>query len=362
MKGINNLRYDRVELDGHNMYNTYRGTEERGMTEYEGFLKCKLIHSKGLSLIVPDLIYIMDNVIDFSWIQFYSFMPNDLAKLDDDNIVGSVYIDISFGQTIQVKFFSQNHIKNFYDNSNLFKCTIIGPSNLSEYYTGKGKLLEGTPYIYLYHHTSDAAKDAILESSNFRGSAWNFQGTKELENISYAYFTSLDKIRTPEDLFMIAMSTNEIINLITDITDEIIAIKVYRESTDNRPAVIKRLVNSTILSNNHIWMHNMHPNVYYEPCGPFIYRVGLLPNTILSFNDEIIVKSDNIKLTGYIVLGDASTKDGIIAPFDEENTTHLFKIEPFLDNDTNILEFWFNNGNKDLYSHKDVELQKFKSK
>lgn len=358
-----NRNYDRTEDADNNHYNTIRGTEPIGNKDYEGFLKCKLVHTQGLSVIVPDLIYIMDDSENFTWFQFYSFMANQLTKFDDNEIFGSIHVDIAFGQTLRVTISNEWHITNFQDQSNLFKCRITGPDNLMDYNTGKGKLINGIPFIYLYHHTLPYTKQLILKSSNYRGSLWNYQGTKSLTTICYAYFTSLDIIEKPNDLKMIAMANNGLMHLMVDVTKEIVPITVYRENTSNRTATLKQLIDTTIILNNHIWMHTHDDNgtTYYELCSAFIYRVGLEPNTTLPFTDETIFRVDNVKTTGYIILGDSTTKLGLLAPFDEEFTTHIFKIEPFYKLNTNILKFWFDNGNKDLYTDKTVDPEKFAS-
>jgi len=352
-----NTHFDRIEQADNNHYNNIRGTEPIGSKDYEGFLKCKLVHSQGFSVIVPDLIYIMDDSENFTWFQFYSFMANQLTKFDDKEIFGSVCVDIAFGNTLRLTIQHEWHVANFQDHSNLFKCRITGIDNLMDYSTGKGKLINGIPYIYLYHHTVPDTKQLILESSNYRGSLWNYQGTKTLTNICYAYFTSLDTIQKTNDLKMIAMANNGEMHLVVDVTKEIVPINVYRDNANNRTATLKQLIDTTIILNNHIWMHTHDDNgtIYYELCSPFIYRVGLEPKTTLPFVNETIDRVDNIKTTGYIILGDSTTKLGLLAPFDEEHTTHLFKIEPFYTLKTNILKFWFDNGNKDLYTDKDVD-------
>ena len=70
-----NLRLDRKESNTEHFYNQIRGDKPLELFKHEGFVKCKLIHSKGKSLIVPDLIYLMIDDTKFEWIQFYSFLP-----------------------------------------------------------------------------------------------------------------------------------------------------------------------------------------------------------------------------------------------------------------------------------------------
>ena len=313
------------------------------------------------SVIVPDLIYIMNDEEEFYWLQFYSFLPNHLNKFSDTEIIGTINIDIAWGHTLTLTFRNEDHKENFEDHSNLYECTIIGPKNLLDFSTGKGKVIEGKPFINLYHHTTPEVKLLIEKSSNYIGSVWNYQGTKKLESICYAYFTSLNKIIQEQDLTQIAMANEGLLYLIKDISQEVIPIKVYRENTKNRTATLKQLIDTTTLMNNPIYMHTQDDlsYVYYEISNAFIYRIGLNPKMLLPFENGILNRTENIVITDHIILGDATTELGLLAPFDEENTEHIFKIEPFHNLDTNILKFWFDNNNSDLFSHKNITKPKF---
>lgn len=57
-------------------------------------------------------------------------------------------------------------------------------------------------------------------------------------------------------------------------------------------------------------------------------------------------------------MGDCDFPDGVVAPFDEENTEHIFKIEK-LNLNNNLFDFWYEHANSDQYSNKEVEFQKF---
>jgi hypothetical protein len=301
----------------------------------------------------------MDNDTDFSWFQFYSFVPNIICQISENEIFGTIYIDISCGHSLRITISNQDHLTNYPDDSNLFRCRITGPADLLTYSTGRGKVINNIPHITLYHHTLPAIVDLINGSLNYRGSLWNYQGTKKLENINYAYFTSLDVINKQSDLRMIAMSTNGEIILRKDLSDEVITIPVYRESTSNRTATLQQFIDSTLILNNHLWRHRDEYGIHYEICGAFIYRIGLVPNSPLPFKDNIITRVHNIKTTGYIVLGDATRESGLLAPYDEENTKYIFKIEPFHHNSNNILNFWIQNANTDLFNGINIEMQIF---
>lgn len=361
-----NPRFDRIEHSHDNQYSMFRGTKKRTFEEdeeYEGFLKCKLVHENGVSIIVPDLLYLLDGADEFSWIQMFSFMANYFRKESATEIYGALWVDIAFGHTLQLQFTHTGHLTNFQDQSNLVKCTIRGPKDLRQYATGTGKIINGIPYLQLYHYTTQKAKKQIIDSGHFRGSVWNYQGTKELVSVCYAYFSSLTGIRKPSDLKMIAMAGNGNIQMIVDVTQEVISIPVYRDSTTNRVSRIDCLVDSTILRGNYVWVHTHDDNgtIYYEISGPFIFRVPLEPDTVLPFHNGIADRVANVKSTDHLILGDAATKAGLVAPLDEEHTTHVFKIESFYGLPTNVLKFWFDNGNQDLYSTKNISREVFKN-
>ncbi len=353
---IDNLRFDRTEsLSNHN-YNQYRGFQPLEKFHHEGYIKCKLVHTLGKSIIVPDLIYLITEKCHFEWIQFYSFLPCSLFKITDEEIVGHLYVDISFGYTLKITIGNHDHQHNLKDNSNLFKCRIEGPQNIKDFTSGRGEIIDGIPYIELFHHTLPKYKRLIEDSSFFKCSKWNYQGTKELSKFSYCYFTSLPEIKYPNDLKMIAMASDGKIQLIVDGTDEIVEIDVYREDTTNRTSTIQLLIDTTIIENNHIWEHlDDRGIVYYEKSNAFIYRIGFEVGKNILFSNQRIDWQNGIKLLKYIIIGDATNKDGITAPFNEEETEYIFKFEPFKSNNTNILKFWFVHRNSDLFSNKEIE-------
>lgn len=356
-----NYQFDRIELSQSNMYNNIRGSKPIGDTTFEGYFKCKLVHGEMFSVIVPDLIYIMDDDKTFSWFQHYSFLPNHLNKFSEEEIFGTINIDIAWGHTLSITISHENHIENFQDHSNLFKCRIKGPKNLLEYSTGKGEMINNKPFIKLYHHTTEGIKELIEKSSYYLGSLWNYQGTKKIQSLCFAYFTSLDSIKQEQDLVQIAMASEGELYLIKDISQEIVPIKVYRENTLNRKASINQLIDSTIIMSNPILMHTQDDlsYVFYERSNPFIYRIGLNSEKTLPFKNGIICRTEDVSTSDHIILGDATTEIGLIAIFDEENTKQIFKIEPFYNSKTNILKFWFDNTNRDLYTEKEITKPKF---
>lgn len=333
-----NHQFNRLEYVDH-AYRVYHGTEPLGNSEYDGFIKCKLIYTREFELIIPDLIYIKYGKNKFRWFQFHNFIPGLFAQ--DDNFRFHLSIDISGGHRIIVSFAPQDFKRKLAYNSNIYKCRIRGPKEIKQYSTGLGKLIDNTPYIYLYHHTKDEFKKMILDSKTLLGSKWNYQGNKKIKNVDYCYFTSIDEIKKPLDLKMIAMATNERILLVVDRTLERIHVKIPRQSTSDRTATIKFLVDATLISNDHINeriydeadINNIQNSDYfYEMCFPYIYRVGIEKGSFIKINKEhIIKKSKNNISPNYLVLGKGYDKEGIKASFHEEETDFIGKIFPLGD-------------------------------
>jgi hypothetical protein len=87
-----------------------------------------------------------------------------------------------------------------------------------------------------------------------------------------------------------------------------------------------------------------------------IFRIGIAPKTVLPLTQGTIDLSEaTLKQFDYVLLGYATTKDGLLAPYDEENTRELFKVERCED----PFEFWKAHPNRELYTAKHVELQAF---
>lgn len=116
------------------------------------------------------------------------------------------------------------------DASQVFRCLISPLGGRAFVPDGTCSLGEdGDLVLNLFHHTTNDAVEAINSSGHFRGSRWNVQGTRELKNVEYAYFTSLPKISSDEDLTKIAMASSGRLHLLRTnaaSTKEAIAIEV----------------------------------------------------------------------------------------------------------------------------------------
>lgn len=138
------------------------------------------------------------------------------------------------------------------------------------------------------------------------------------------------------------MASDERLHLLPtmgQVPDYFVEIKVYRGSTSDRTHTLGLDIPSDLIASPHLWFHAPDDGpAYYEVNRPSVFRVPLKPNTSAPFEDGILKDTDAVKHLRYIVLGDASTKDGLAAPFDEEGTESIFKIEPLAR--TDLFDAW----------------------
>lgn len=349
-----NTNLNRIEYkDKHEYLNEFSETTVQDY-DYEGYIKLKLVHMSYGSITIPDQIY-MKYREKLLFIQPLFFTPNMLMQNDED-ILYTQIIDISCGIKLKINATANNLIKKLDDNSCFYSCTIIGPRHLQNYSTGEAKIINNTPFLNLYHHTDENSKKSIEIGNEFYTSVWNIQGNKKLKNVSFLYLTCIDKIKFKEDLEKIAMSTQGKLAFRCDqnkTRDADLILDVYRASTEERTAILSYWVNTTHLTSQPIYKHTDWM-VYYEIVSPFIYRIGSEPNKCISIGDDAILSPNKPKSFDYIIVGDCQTTSGLEAPYDEENTKEILKIEK-LDEETEIFRLWFKLSNSERFDSIDVD-------
>ena len=353
---MKNLRFNRMEKRGRCIYiDDFTGMRKFEEFEYEGFIKCKLVHNVGYSVVCPDQIYF--NSADTTyWIQPLYFSGNHIAQFEEYGLC-DFGVDISFGACLRIRFKDSDAVSWLEDGSILYRCTIKGPKYLYQYRTGPAKIEDGIPYIKLYHHTSKSAKDAIESGQQYWSSNWNIQGTKKSTNIGYLYLTSLPKISTIDDLTQIAMSSHGRLAFRVDsnfTSKPDLILEVYRDSTDNRTHTLSHWVNASLLAPQPCYRH-LPPDGfgYHAIVSPFIHRIGVEPNTNVQIDGKFL-SPHSLKMMGYAVVGDATKISGLAAPFDEEDTEHKFMIE-HINQPEEIIGFWMRNGNTNQVGNKVIE-------
>lgn len=355
-----NYKFNRRERKGRHRYikefPSFRHTDG---VKYHGYVKCKLAHHAAYSTIVPDQVYLTVGS-ETIWIQPLFFMASFILFSETEDRC-RLSVDISTGARLAIDIQSDWLLSRLPDGSFIYRCEIDGPAGLFRYATGRAILKGNVPYIRLFHHTNLRAKKGILKSSQFWTSTWNIQGTKQLSNIAYLYLTPLDKIVCEEDLREIAMSSVEFIPLridqnTTNIPDELL--RVYRENTSNRNHSITCWVRADSMAAQHIYRHTPTCEaVYYEVVCPFIQRIGSNIGTAIEIQNKTLIPTSP-KQFDYVVVGDATSLEGLRAPYDEEDTTHIWKIDSASES-REIIRHWITNPNSDLYNRLPIELASF---
>lgn len=357
---MKNLRFNRIEKKGRSNYiNDFGGMRKFEEFERDGYIKCKLVHNNGYSVVCPDQIYFEAGGSCY-WIQPLYFSGNLIAQLEEFGLC-DLGVDISHGACLRIRFKNNDAISWLDDGSILYRCSIKGPKYLYQYRTGDAKVDDNVPYIKLYHHTSRDAKDAIKQGGEYWSSRWNIQGTKKSTNISYLYLTALPKISNIDDLTQIAMSSLgklafRVDSNFSNVPD--LVLDVYRESTNNRTHTLSQWVNASHLSPQPCYRH-LPPGGfgYHAIVSPFIHRLGVeVDSTVLIENGHLKPKS--LKSMGYFVIGEATTVKGLEAPFDEEDTEGKLMIE-FMKKPEEIIEFWMKNANTNQTDNKKIEVVEF---
>ncbi len=353
---MKNLRFNRIEKKGRSKYiNDFEGMRSFDKFEHEGYIKCKLAHNTGYSAVFPDQIYFKSGDSMY-WIQPIYFSGNHICQFEEFGRC-DLGVDISHGVYLKIRFTNSDAISWLEDGSIFYKCTIEGPQFLYQYRTGDAKIENGIPYIKLYHHTSRKAKNDIEKGAEYWSSSWNIQGSKKSVNISYLYLTSLPKISNIDDLTQIAMSSQgklafRVDSNFTSTPD--LVLDVYRESTNNRTYTLSQWVNTAYLAPQPCYRHLPQNDFgYHAIVSPFIQRVGVEVNTTILIKNGYL-KPKSPKAMGYMVIGDATTRTGLEAPYDEEKTEGKLMIE-YMKKPEEIIQFWMKNGNTNQIDNKLIE-------
>jgi len=247
-------------------------------TWHDGFVKLYLGHSDRGSVLVPAQLFAKAGPWRFFQPSFFG--PCHIGfEIQDGFHIADFTVDVTTPQGVKptrllVRITSNSRVRTYPDGGQLYTCRLAGPPRLAPHAAGRCQRLEDNDFeLTLFHHTNPTAYGKIRASQELWGSRWNLQGTRQLTNVSYVYFTSLPKIRTPDDLERIAMASTGTIYFQTTsnrMQEEVLPLKVYRESTTGRTNTIEVHVPSAGLAPPHLLFHAfVHPNpAYYESRQP----------------------------------------------------------------------------------------------
>lgn len=338
------------------------------LERFEGLVKLRLGHAAFGSMLLPELIFL--NLGGWRFYQPSFFGPPILGF----NIEPSLHLsrfNVDVGgprETDPTRFIveirSDGLVRRYDDGAQLYRCVLEGPSRPLRYSAGRCSPRADQDFdLFLSHVTNPAAFAAIRGSGELRSSRWNLQGTRELANVAYVYLTSLPSIGSEEDLQRIAMSSNGMIRFQTTSSrsqEATLELTVYRESTTGRTARLRTTVATNLLAPPHLLIHRpLNHQAYYEVVAPEIYRVGVKPGAALAYASAMVTADPALlRRFDYVVIGDASTLDGLSAPYDEEETREVVHIEK-LNAGVDLFDFWQANQNSDQVSDRIPEPRIF---
>jgi hypothetical protein len=336
----------------------------------DGLVKLRLGHAAFGSMLLPELLFIRQA----GW-RFYQpifFGPPILGFNVEPNIhVACFSVEVGSPRETDptrliIEIRSDGLVRRYDDGAQLYRCVVKGPTRLARYASGRCRPRADNDFdILLFHITKPKAVASIRSSGELRSSRWNLQGTRELANVAYVYLTSLPSVRAEEDLRRIAMSSDGVIRFQTTsyrAHEETLELKVYRESTTGRTARLPVTSASDLLAPPHLLIHRpIGEQAYYEVMGPEIYRVGVQPGVALKYaGGTATIGAEALKRFEYVVVGDASTVEGLAAPYDEEETKEIVHVEK-LDVGLDLFDFWLANQNSDQTSIRRPETRTFLS-
>lgn len=138
------LRFNRVKKANQYFYlNEFHSDGYLANVKYSGYIKCKLVHNKFYSIVIPDQIYV-DLGGQLHWIQPLYYSGCLLAKYELHGTC-QLNVDISHGVKLNIQFRNDMLLSKYKDGSLFYKCEINAPKYLYRYTTGLYKLIDDKP-------------------------------------------------------------------------------------------------------------------------------------------------------------------------------------------------------------------------
>lgn len=330
---------------------------------FDGVIKLRLAHSEGRSYLIPDVL------IGVGGTRF--FLPSTfgppLFMFDSEAGRHHVVFSLDTGAPrvremarIVVFVRSEDRIRTYDDGAQLYRCAFEGPQLIARVASGLCHRRVDNDYaLRLYHHTTSESARAIRSSRTLWSSPWNLAGTRRLINVAYAYFTTLPRIAGEADLHRVAMASDGQIGFQTTSDrplEQTLVLQVYRGDTGDRTAALAFDVPAALLAPAHLLIHPVSRGqlAYFEVVAPEVARIGVNPSASLTLTGgQVSIAGTDRKAFDIVILGDASTLEGLAAPYDEEDTRQVAHLEPLIDGD--LFNFWLGHQNQDLVSGRTFE-------
>ena len=331
-----------------------------GANPQRGFIKCRLLHMNGISVIQPDILFGDNSRKGFFSPRFFD--PNQISFFEDgiDDFCRLTLVT-SNKVCLRVAFYKRDWLATNPDGSAIYRCVygkVDGPSPPKP--DGRWRRRGSKFQLFLYHHTDRDGAKGIATSHTLWGSRRNIQGNLWLRNISYGYFTCIDKIKSEIELLEIAMSSSGLTGLVpTNAPYHPLYARMIRipvQMAAQRSEALGFWIDSALIAPNHLWLHKpLDKPAYYEIVLPKVFRVGVRAGANLNIiGNEISVPTNDRKIFEYVIVGNAEDYYGLEAPYHEEDTTSLALIDK-LAHDEEIIGCWKRKANTNQFDGRAVE-------
>jgi hypothetical protein len=327
-----------------------------------GYLKCRLVHMQDRSFVLPDVLTVSGKKRVFYSPQF--FHPNLIGWFGGDALADfcRIYVEALGQVDLEVVFFRSKVVKCCADGSFIYKCAFKSvDTNALPPPQGEWQKRGDQFELALYHHTTKVGAKGIRDSGEIWSSPWNIQRTQKLKNIAYSYFTCIPKMTYPWDLIEVAMAENgQALFLPTNVPNDAqfaFTLDVYKRNPRDIELPLRFWVDVELISPSHLWLHvPTNAPTCYEIVLPKVFRVGVETGQSIPIQGtRLDIKPQNCRDFGYVIVGDADTRAGLLAPYHEEETLQLAKVD-VVPEGLEIIGRWHEKGNTYVYDDRNIEL------
>jgi len=329
---------------------------------HHGFIKCRLVHMEDKSFVLPDILMVSGAVQGFYSPQF--FYPNQIVWFGGDGSADFCRLHVAvLGEVVfQIAFFKTGVVSHCADGSFIYECAFrsVDTDQLPQP-QGEWRRREAQFELALYHHTTSVGAKGIQESGEIWSSPWNIQGTQELKNIAYGYFTCIPKVEHVMHLMEVAMADNgQALFLPTNAPNDAqfaFTLDVYKRTPRDIEVPLLFWVDVELIAPSHLWLHvPNHAATYYEIVLPKVFRIGVEPGRSLPIDGpRLNMTPQDCRNFEYVIVGDGDTRDGLLAPYHEEETLQIAKIDE-APMGSEIIGRWYEKGNTYIFGDRAVSL------
>lgn len=276
--------------------------------------------------VIPQFVYIGD----------YAWRPTMLSVVIVEGDEGQFYwarvsFDVVWNRpaTADILYTRHRRLAEYPDASAIYECLVTDADMLPQ----EAAISRDGFRLKLFHHTSAECLPLIKESGHLRPSKWNYQGSAELDDRHFIYFTDVPRFEDAMDLVRVAM-TDGGFKLAMQYDDPALPPEFITVPVRDRAQMSKRidcLVEPWLIESPPMLLHD--PSLrgegyarYWEFSHPNIFRIPVQPGTVCELQEPAIVGVEQVPGwldTKRMVAGSALELGGVRAVFDETPLEHL---------------------------------------